>query len=201
MNSQIPNTRRSLLIEIRDPTNQRAWCEFADVYRPLIIRLAKIRGLQDADAEDLTQQVLLSVAAAIDRWEYDPKRARFRTWLKRVADNAIINALSRAKPDRGSGSTSIVVRLDEEPASDGPTSELLCIEFRREVFRWAAREIQKEFRPETWDAFWLSCVDGVSVSELTEQLGKSRGAIYVARSRVISRLQQKIEEFDETSDM
>ena len=91
--------------------------------------------------------------------------------------------------------------MDDEPAREGPTSELLGIEFRREVFRWAAREIQKEFRPETWDAFWLSCVDGVPIVDLAERLGKSRGAIYVARSRVISRLQQKIEEFDEANDM
>ncbi len=196
-----PETRHSLLIEIQDPSNQQAWCEFADIYRPLIIRLARMRGLQQADADDLAQQVLLAVAGAIDRWEQNPQRARFRTWLKRVADNAIINALTRTRPDRASGGTSVVAQLNGAPARDGPSSDLLRTEFRREVFRWAARAIQKEFQPDTWDAFWLSSVECVDIAEVAQRLGKSRGAVYIARSRIVSRLQKKIEEFDETDDL
>jgi len=192
-----PETRNSLLIELRDPANQQAWQEFTDIYRPLVYRLARMRGLQHADADDLSQQVLLSVAGAIGRWESDPQRARFRTWLKRVADNAITNALTRMKPDQGTGRTSVAIRLHAEPVANGPSSELLCIEYQREVFQWAARQIKDEFRRNTWDAFWLTSVEGVDINEVADQLNKSRGAIYIARSRVIRRLNEKVQSFDD----
>ena len=195
--NQDPETRHSLLIEIQDPTNQSAWDEFTTIYRPLVYRIARIQGLQHADAEDLAQQVLVSVAGAIHRWESDPQRARFRTWLKRVADNATINALTRTNPDRGSGDTGTLMRLKIEPSSEGPSSDLLKIEYRREVFRWAANEVRKEFRSESWEAFWLSSVKALPIKEVALSLGKTAGAVYVARSRIIRRLQEKIQEFDE----
>ena len=95
--SASPETRPSLLVRLKDPADDEAWIEFTEIYRPLVCRLAARRGLQHADAEDLAQQVLSSVARAIDRWQTDPARARFRTWLCRVAGNAIVNALARAR--------------------------------------------------------------------------------------------------------
>ncbi len=77
MNS--PETRHSLLIRVRDPSDHDAWTEFAATYRPVICRFAMFRGLQEADAEDLAQQVLLAVSDAINRWAPDPRRAKFRT--------------------------------------------------------------------------------------------------------------------------
>ena len=194
-----PETRHSLLLQIRDPSNQRAWQDFTEIYRPLVYRIARLRGLQHADADDLAQQILLSVAGAIPGWEPDSGRARFRTWLKRVADNAIINALTRRKPDQASGRTSMLQALDDQPINDEPATDLLDFEYRREVFRWAAKEIQGEFHPETWQAFWQTSVEESTVNEVAQRLGKTRGAIYVARSRVIQRLQAKIQEFDDAN--
>ena len=101
-----PDTRPSLLLSLHEEENQRAWDEFPAIYRPVIIRQARHRGMQDNDAEDLAQQVLLAVSRAIERWEVDPERARFRTWLKRVTDSAVLNGLTRGAPDRGSGTIS-----------------------------------------------------------------------------------------------
>src|SRR5262249_39165039 len=101
--SHSPDTRASLLLRLTDRADEAAWQEFAKIYTPVVYRLAIRRGLQHADAEDLSQQVLASVAKAIDRCENDPARAKFRTWLHRIAQNAIINALSRAAPDRAAG--------------------------------------------------------------------------------------------------
>ena len=73
-----PNTRPSLLVRIRDPLDERAWSEFLEIYTPLVYQLARRKGLQDADAADLVQEVFRAVAGSIDRWDPDPKRGSFR---------------------------------------------------------------------------------------------------------------------------
>jgi RNA polymerase sigma-70 factor (ECF subfamily) len=180
-----PETRPSLLVRLKDQADDEAWSEFAEIYRPVVYRLAVRKGLQHADAEDLAQQVLSAVARVIDRWQADPARARFRTWLHRVALNAIINALTRGAPDRGAGGAALHDLLDRQPAGEGPGSDLIRIEHRREVFRWAARQIRSEFHAVTWSAFWLTAVEGHEIDDVSCELKRSRGSIYAARSRVI----------------
>jgi RNA polymerase sigma factor (sigma-70 family) len=198
--SPSPETRPSLLVRLIDRTDQEAWHEFAQIYGPVVYRLALRKGLQHADAEDLAQQVLAAVSKAIDRWQFDPARAKFRTWISRIAHNQIINALTRAAPDRASGSDGAQEQLNQQAAADGPDSDLVRIEFRREVFRWAAERIRHEFRAATWDAFWLTAVEELTVEQAAEKLHISCGAIYAARSRVMRRLKEKVCEFDDEDD-
>ncbi len=101
------DTRASLLLRIRNADDRDAWDEFSSIYRPAIVSVALQRGLQNADAEDLAQKVLISVARAIANWTPDSQRARFRTWLNRVTTNAVTNAISRRKPDQGSGNENV----------------------------------------------------------------------------------------------
>src|SRR5262245_55447033 len=120
-----PETNASLLVRLKDSADDAAWAEFTEIYRPLICRLARARGFQHADAEDLAQQVLASVARAIGRWQAEPARARFRTWLTRVATNAMITALTRGPCDRGAGDSGMVGLMSNQPAESGAESELL----------------------------------------------------------------------------
>jgi RNA polymerase sigma factor (sigma-70 family) len=194
--SPSPETRPSLLVRLIDRADRAAWQEFAEVYTPVIQRLALRRGLQPADADDLAQQVLASVSKAIDRWHHDPGRAKFRTWLHRISQNAIINALSRAAPDRAAGDTGMRIQLHRAPAAEGPESDLIRLELRREIFRWAANQIKPEFRPATWDAFWLTAVEGQESEAVAAKLGLSCGSVYAARSRIMRRLKEKVAEFE-----
>ena len=189
------DTRPSLLIRIRDPDDSDAWNEFTNIYRPAIVHLAMFRGLQHADAEDLAQQVLVTVSKAIKTWNPDNKQARFRTWLARVTHNAAINSITRSKPDLGSGNSKVVALLDAIP-NDTPDSQLLNLEIRREAFRYAAQQIQIEFAQDTWTAFWETAVLERSIDEIAKQLNKKPGAIYAARSRVMRRLREKINELE-----
>ena len=93
-----PETRESLIVQVKDPSNRLAWERFVAIYQPVIYRIAIARGLQDADAHDLTQQVLIAVASSIGRWEKSGETKRFRHWLRRVARNAIVNG---SQPSHG----------------------------------------------------------------------------------------------------
>lgn len=191
-----PDTRASLLLRVRNPADQAAWHEFVEIYWPVIHRLARRKGLQTADADDIAQQVLFAVAKAVERREHDPKRARFRTWLDRVARNAILNALMRGKPDRAAGGLEPDSLLEQHPGNDGPDSDLLKLETRREIFRWAARQIRDEFQDATWSAFWKTAIEDRDMNDVARELQKSVGSIYAARSRVMKRLVEKVAEYE-----
>jgi RNA polymerase sigma-70 factor (ECF subfamily) len=186
-------TRHSLIARLKDPADQAAWEEFVIIYRPTVYRVAIQKGLQAADAEDVVQTVLISVSKAVENWKPDPSKAKFRTWLNRIAHNAAINALTRRKPDRGSGGTHGAILLSDQ-SEQSSDSRLILLEQRRESFRIAASQIKDEFQESTWQAFWLSSIEEVSIDEVSERLGKSVGNVYAARSRVMKRLQERVRE-------
>lgn len=196
--TEFPETRESLLFQVKDPENREAWDQFALLYCPVIYRLARKRGLQDADAQDLTQQVLMAVASAIGRWERKDESTRFRHWLRRVAKNAIINALSRQPHDRAVGGSTIHELLDECPVCDEETEKLIELEYRRELYRQAAEIVRADVQPETWHGFELTIMDGHSIHAAAAHSGKSVGTIYAARSRIMRRLREAIRTLEDT---
>jgi RNA polymerase sigma-70 factor (ECF subfamily) len=189
-----PATRRSLIVKLRDPADTAAWREFMAIYEPLIYRLGRRKGLQDADARDLCQDVFRAVAGAVERW--DPARGSFRGWLSRIARNLLINFLTRRQSEpRGSGATSVQELLEAEPDDSPSSTALFEAEYRRQLFRWAAEEVRGQFAPTTWQAFWQTAVEDRPPDEVAAELRLSVGAIYVARSRVLGRLRRRIEQF------
>lgn len=192
--TSIPETRHSLIARLKNMADQAAWEEFVAIYRPVIIRVGIKKGLQPADAEDLAQKVLVSVSQAVEKWQPDPARAKFRTWLNRIAQNAAINAICRQKPDRGTGDSDAAESLAQQPMENSSDSALLQLEFRRGSFQAAARQIKPEFADGTWEAFWMTAIEGHSVETVSKRLERTPGSIYTARSRVMKRLQACVAE-------
>lgn len=193
----VPETRPSLILRVRDPNDADAWNQFATLYRPVILRLARRKGIQAADAEDLAQQVLLSVAGAIERWQPDQQRARFRTWLQTIVRNAILNAIQRRSPDQATGGDSDAERFEINQNARTNDDEALRDEYRRELFQQAAQQIREEFAEETWDSFWQTAVVGIDIDVLASQTSRTRGSIYASRSRVMKRLREAIEALEQ----
>lgn len=192
-----PETNESLILRVKDPADAASWSRFLAIYRPVVIRMARGRGLQHADADDLAQQVFLSVAKAIEGWEPGSRQPPFRVWLSRITRNAIVNALTRRKPDAPSGSTSDHEMLLELPERYDETSRQLLEESRCQAMRWAADEIRCEFTEATWSLFWLTSIEGQSVTEVARLKEKTPGAVYMARFRVMQRLKEKMLEVSE----
>jgi RNA polymerase sigma factor (sigma-70 family) len=195
-----PTTRPSLVLRLRDPQDTAAWSEFVEIYEPLIYRLAKNKGLQDADAQDLCQDVLRAVASAIERWDPNPAKGRFRGWLFRITRNLLVNFLvDRRRQIVGSGSSSIFELLEAQPASDVEAEAEFEVEFRRRAFRWAADQVKKDFAETTWQAFWKTGVENKPIAAVAEELGLSVGAIYIARTRVLAKLRERVSSLAEDS--
>jgi RNA polymerase sigma-70 factor (ECF subfamily) len=192
-------TRRSLLLRIRDTQDARAWTEFVAIYEPLVYRLARKHGFQHADALELTQEVLLAVSKSIGRWNADPACGSFRGWLFRVTRNLMVNLLvKQRRHPQAVGNTDFQRLLAQVPDPAAEESAVFDLEYRRSLFRWSAEQVKTEFRPTTWQAFWRTCVDGIAVKDVAQELQLSAGAIYVARSRVMARLRTCVEQASET---
>jgi RNA polymerase sigma factor (sigma-70 family) len=196
-----PATRQSLLIRLRDPRDGQAWTEFVAIYTPLIDRLARVNGLQSADAADLAQEVFRAVSRAIDRYDPDPALGSFRGWLFRIARNLMINLLAarRVRP-QATGDSDVQEFLERVPAPDGAETAFFDMEYRRGLFVWAADQVRDEFRQSTWQAFWLTAVEGQPASAAAAASGISIGAVYIARSRVMARLKTIIEQVEGISE-
>ena len=195
--TNFPETRDSLIAQIRNPDDQDAWEQFVKIYRPVVTRIAIKRGLQPADAQDLSQKVLISVAGAIGRFQKSSESVRFRHWLRRVARNAIINALTRKPADVAAGGSAVLDLLDELPQPDHVTADMIALEYRRELYLRAAEMVRIDVAADTWTAFEMTVFDGVSVEAATGELGKSVGAIHAARSRVMKRLRDAVRILEE----
>jgi RNA polymerase sigma-70 factor (ECF subfamily) len=195
--TQFPETRNSLLMQVKDQRNAEAWEQFVQIYRPVIYRLARQKDLQDADAQDLTQQVLIAVASSIGKWESENQSTRFRHWLRKVAKNAIINALTRRPNDRAIGGSEIMTLMNEQSASAPETERLVEIEYRRELYLRAAELVQADVDPATWRVFEATVIDGQSIDVAADESGKSIGAIYAARSRIVRRLRKAVHKLED----
>lgn len=193
-------TRASLLLRIRDPNDRLAWTEFVELYAPLIHAYGMHRGLQDADAADLVQDVLRRVSRTAQQFDYDRSRGSFRGWLLTVTRNQIRKAAARkSRQTSGSGDTQMIGVLAQHPDDSQPDADW-DREYQWNMFHWAAQRVKSEFRDATWRAFWLTVVDGRSIEEVAAELKLSVGAIYIARSRVTARLRQEIQAAEEEGD-
>lgn len=188
-----PLTRASLLVQIRDGSNHDAWQEFIKLYGPVVYGFARKRGLQDADAADLMQDVMRSVSSAIGRLDYDRNQGTFRGWLFTITRNKVFNFLSARRIRPQASGDSGTNRLLESHADTSDGSDEWEMDYQRRVAAIAMERVKTEFQENTWRAFWLTAVEGVAVAEVGRQVGLSPGAIYVAKSRVLARLKEEVE--------
>ena len=193
---ETPLTRPTLLLRVRDPLDGDAWRQFLELYAPLVYQFGRRRGLQDADATDLAQTVFASLARDLRRFEYDPARGSFRGWLLVVVRNQLVKQLARERRTATIGSGG-----DDSLFADLPTRQsdeaVWDEEYERRLFRWAAERVRVDFEERSWQAFWQTAVEGRSAKDVARDLTMSVGAVYTAKSRVLDRMKQAIEEIQE----
>src|SRR5205823_9147258 len=168
-------TRASLIVRLPDAADARAWDDFVAVYAPLVYRLARRHGLQPADSDDVVQEVLAAVARSVESWLKRPDRGPFRAWLLRIARNLALNALTRPKSRPLAAGGDNGHRLLQQAANNGEAASQFDLEFRRELFRWAAEQVREHFTDASWQAFWLSTIDEQPVAAVARQLKMSVG--------------------------
>jgi RNA polymerase sigma-70 factor (ECF subfamily) len=187
---EIPQTRVSLLVRLRDRRDECAWKEFVDLYVPVIYGYARRQGLQDADAVDLSQEVISAVASSLCRLEYDPERGSFRGWLFTLVRRKLSN-FRRDRKHRPCGD-SAARQLLEQYAVPSELEAAWEAEWEQRLFAWACAQARRTVTDTTWQAFWRTAIDGHNGKRVAAELGLTVAAVYLARSRVVARLKELI---------
>ena len=199
---RVPDTKTSLILRLPSADDAVAWREFVSIYEPFVYRFARRGGLQDADARELVQNVMLSVARAVGRWRPDHQRGRFRTWLFRIARNQLLDVLAKQQRSVVSrGGSGIFELLVQSAATSGSNEQHLRLEHRRELFRWAADRVKSSVKEATWKAFWMTAVEERAAETVATELGLTTGAVYIARSRVLARLRDEVQKWEDDDAM
>ncbi len=186
-----PTTRISLLVRLRDLGDGEAWQTFVDIYAPLVYAYCRRKGLQEADASDVTQEVLTEVARCIPGFSYDPSRGRFRDWLGTVARRRLqrfFDDCRQAVPLAGA-------LLEEVAAPDLDTD--WSEEFHARVLQVALERARPHFEAATWRAFELVWLENRAPADVAAEVGLPIETVYVAKSRVLKALRQVVLELAE----
>lgn len=191
--SQFPTTRISLLTQLRrNPSGQAGWEEFVERYGRHIYRWCRQWRLQDADAEDVTQNVLVKLTQALREFTYDPSRS-FRGWLKTIAHHAWRDfedsRSRRAQPVGGDGQ--VQERLLALEARED-LAQRLEVAFDLELLETAKVRVRLRVAPHTWEAFQLIALEGLPAAEVAAKVRLQVAMVYVAKCKVQKMIQEEI---------
>ena len=177
-------TAVSLLERLRQPSAAAAWERFVRLYTTLLLHWARRLGLQDNDAADLVQDVLMVLVRKMPEFQYQPGRT-FRGWMRTVLMNKW-----RDRPHRGAPAP-----LDSniEPQAPMDNDALEEREYRLYVLGRALQLMADDFEPTTWQACWETVVCGRPAKDVADELGLSINAVYLAKSRALARLRRDLE--------
>lgn len=183
--SSSSGTNPTLLDRIRKSSrDQDAWREFVDRYGDKIYRWCRSWKLQAADAEEVTQIVLVKLVEKMRSFTYDPSRS-FRAWLKTVTHHAWQDYVDSQRLGKWQ-------EFMADPEAPRALEKSLEEEFQQAMLEEAMARVRDRVEPHTWEAFWLTTLEQAPGADVAAKLGMELPAVYMAKSRVQKMLREEI---------
>lgn len=187
-----PQTSPTLLATLREGGQESSWREFFARYAPAIYRTARLSGLDTEDADDIVQQVMTAICAHIGDFNYDRDRGQFRQWVRRIADNMIVNLHRRHRP-RTCDPEFLDTQVDDAPTAD----ELWAEQWRLQDLQYCLEQLAADVSPRRMQAFRMYVLEGVSASDTAKAVGMRIGSIYVLRNHLLNMLRRRMKALEE----
>jgi RNA polymerase sigma-70 factor (ECF subfamily) len=186
------HTSLSLLAKLRQSQDQAAWDRLVKLYAPLLKQWLRSFEVQDADADDLVQEVLSAVVREMPEFRHEGQTGAFRAWLRQVLVNRLRNFWrSRQHRPLATGASSVLERLKELEDEHSQLSRTWDREHDQHVLTRLIDLIRPNFQPKTWEAFHRQMFGGQRADQVAEELGMPLSSVYVARSRVLAALRRE----------
>ena len=194
-------TRASLLGRLKDWQDEESWREFFNIYRQLIFSFAIKSGLTDAEAEDVVQETVISVAKTIKEFEYDPERCRFKSWLrhltqKRIADCFRKRPREQLLPRTASGETARTTAI-ERVASEDNLESIWEEEWQKKLLDAAIERVKTQVSAEQYQMFDFYVLKKMPARKVTAALGTSVGQLYLAKHRISKLIKKEVRRLEE----
>ncbi|MBN2562780.1 MAG: sigma-70 family RNA polymerase sigma factor [Phycisphaerae bacterium] len=187
-------TRASLLMRIKDRRDQTAWREFDAIYRPMLYRFATARGLDDAGAEDVVQQCMVAVQEHIVRFDYDPRKGRFKGWLRTLVNNRVRNLL-RDRHDQIAESKDFKRDQEREQSPEEIFDKLWMDEHLKHCLRLVRGEVEEA----TFKAFQHYVIEERPAEEVCKELNMTTNQLYKIKWRITRKIGERMKELLEGS--
>jgi len=188
-------TSYTLLMRVRDVSDQQAWNEFVECYAPKIFLWCRRFHLQESDASDVTQEVLVKLVSAMQSFVYDPARGSFRGWLKTITTNAVRD-LGRTwqRDGRAVGNAHLAQLLEslEDPKAVKVLEEVIEGAHQQQILQEAETQVALRVQPHTWKAYQLTAMQQRPAAQVARELQMRISEVYVAKSRVMKMLRETI---------
>lgn len=186
-------TSASLLERLTDRPENSDWDRLVDVYSPLIRNWIQRHALlQGSDIDDVVQDVLAVLVKKLRDFRREPRAGAFRRWLKSITINCLRefwkSRRTRPFPSEPSNLINILEQL-EDPCSG--LSRIWDEEYEQFVTRKLLVQIRPAFTESTWRAFQGFAIEGRSAEEIAQELDITVNAVFIAKSRVLTRLRQE----------
>ena len=190
-----PQTSPTLLATLRDGGQPSGWQEFFARYAPAVYRAARLRGLDEADADDIVQQVMTSICTHIGEFKYDRDRGQFRQWVRRIADNTITNLHRRRRPNACDPEL-----LDARVGSARTAEELWAEQWRLQDLNYCLEQLAADISPRRMQAFRMYVMEGASAQDTAAAVEMSVGSVYVMRNHLLNMLRKRMETLEGEQD-
>lgn len=182
-------TRPSLLLRLRRHSDADAWRTFDAIYRPMLRRFARTRGLNEEDAEDVVQHCMVALLDHLSGFCYDPAKGRFKGWLRTLVNNRIRDLL-RQRRESPAAASALEALPDDGPSPEAAFEQIWMEEHLTHCFR----EISGEVEERTFQAFWQVVMEQKPVDEVSAALGMQTNNIYTIKWRLTERIAARMRE-------
>jgi len=189
-------TTTQVLEELSSSPETEAWQRFCDHFRPVVVKFAKQLGLSATNAEDAAQETMLQFFKLFREGKYDPEKGRLSNWLFGVAKRVILNLrghqpLEQLMADKTTGTSFWDLVKDDHSIKQSWDAQ-----WRKMVLTRCLEQARREFNPKVFEAFELYALKDKTVEEVAQKFKMSRNSVYIAKSRVLSRLRQLEQQFE-----
>lgn len=187
-------TRPSLLIRVRDRSNNEAWREFFGIYGPLLYNYARAQGLSHPDAEDVRSLCYEALVKQIPTFEYDRRKGGFKSWLLTMVSRRVIDLLR--KPKQLQFTSAVLRALPDEPT---PIDDVWEREWRQQHLRYCVQSLKTDVSETTWEIFRMLITEGQGIPDVCRKLNVTTNQAYKARTRMLAMVRKKMEYLDPSS--
>jgi RNA polymerase sigma-70 factor (ECF subfamily) len=199
---EVIRTRATLLNRLKNFSDQASWQEFFDIYWKLIYGVARKAGLSDAEAQDVVQETMVSVAKHMPAFKYNPAIGTFKAWLLTLTRWRIVDQLRKRGPfarhqadDGDTARTATIERIADEKSPD--MTAIWDADWEKTVLEAAMIRLKRRLDPQKFQIFDFYVNREWPPEKVAQTFGVTVNQVYLVKNRVTDMLRDEFQRLEQ----